>query len=461
MSEKINVEIKGVQATMLIPLRGRALMSGRFPDLYKNENDVKIVHKLNFDFSVMDQALGEYGNLCYIARAKAVEEAVRGFILKYPEAVIVNIGAGLDTTFPNVDNGRITWYDLDLPDSMQFRNLLVDQPERSHCIAKSVFDYSWFDDIEYQHDKGLLLIAAGVFHFLPEVELRDLLTRVSSRFPGAELFFDINSSLGNEYSNQSMKASGNDATLVFAVDDDRALEEWADGIRLMKRSNYFAGIERFDELEDMTKNYMNMADENGMCKFLHYQIGGIDPLLMKGEPVALPEMLDARERRQLLQQQLISKYQLPLISFTLNIAGPVKVFPLAVRAYEEGLRLISEQCARLSLPVSHLEEVKENTGYEAIFSIDAAPEALKQMTTELETASGLGRLFDMDVILTDGSKLSRNDGGAAGRRCLICDKPAFECSRSRTHSIEELFQRTCRIIAGYFESEPFLDNHIE
>lgn len=176
----------------------------------------------------------------------------------------------------------------------------------------------------------------------------------------------------------------------------------------------------------------------------------MDQRLITGEPVTLPQMLDAREQRQFLQQQMIEQYRLPLISFTLNIAGPVKVFPLAIQAYEEGVRLIQAQCLKRGLIITNLTEVREHTGYEAIFVLDADPVTLKQMAVDIETASDLGRLFDMDIIQVNGEKLSRSDSEAPKRQCLICDKEAFTCSRSRTHSIEELFQQTCEIIADYF-----------
>ena len=51
--------------------------------------------------------------------------------------------------------------------------------------------------------------------------------------------------------------------------------------------------------------------------------------IVTGQYVELPKMLDARERRQFVQQKLLNEHQLPLISFTLNIVGPIKVFPLA------------------------------------------------------------------------------------------------------------------------------------
>ena len=47
--------------------------------------------------------------------------------------------------------------------------------------------------------------------------------------------------------------------------------------------------------------------------------------------VTLEEMLDARERRVFLQNSLIQTYNKPIISFTLNIPGPVKVFDTETR----------------------------------------------------------------------------------------------------------------------------------
>lgn len=46
-----------------------------------------------------------------------------------------------------------------------------------------------------------------------------------------------------------------------------------------------------------------------------------------GAEAELPDMLNARERRVWVQEKLLSEYPGVLISFTLNIPGPVKVLP--------------------------------------------------------------------------------------------------------------------------------------
>jgi O-methyltransferase involved in polyketide biosynthesis len=38
----------------------------------------------------------------------------------HPEGLVVNLGAGLDTRFYRLDNGTITWIDIDLPEVVAF-----------------------------------------------------------------------------------------------------------------------------------------------------------------------------------------------------------------------------------------------------------------------------------------------------------------------------------------------------
>lgn len=175
--------------------------------------------------------------------------------------------------------------------------------------------------------------------------------------------------------------------------------------------------------------------------------------IVVGEYVDLERMMAARERRQAIQQALLSQYSLPLISFTLNIVGPVKVFPLAVRTYKEGLRLIQTQCSAWHLPVIAQKERKDITGYEAFLVIEGDPKKIKEILCRLEERTHLGRLFDLDVIQTNGNKVSREDFEREPRKCLICSQNAFVCSRSRAHTVEELLEKECEIMADYFNHQ--------
>lgn len=160
--------------------------------------------------------------------------------------------------------------------------------------------------------------------------------------------------------------------------------------------------------------------------------------------VTLEEMLQARDERQSLQQELLRTYQKPIISLTMNIAGPCKRTTLVEFAFDEGLRRLERQ---LPPPLSCKIRCA-NTGCEAQLVYDAAPEALKEATVAIEESDELGRLFDMDVLTPDGAKLSR----PAPRRCLICGGPVQVCARSRAHSLEELSAETLRILRSFAQN---------
>lgn len=175
--------------------------------------------------------------------------------------------------------------------------------------------------------------------------------------------------------------------------------------------------------------------------------------LVTGRQVKLEEMLLARDRRQDIQQQLIKKHHLPVISFTLNIVGPVKVFPLAKQTFSEGIRLIEAQCRAWNIPIVHTCCIEEHTGFEQFWVVQGDIPFIKETLCLLEDSVDLGRLFDIDIIQPGGEKISRADLGFPGRKCFICNQDAFICSRSRAHSVEELLTRECAIMSRYFAQQ--------
>lgn len=120
MNSKTELKSQTVQSTMLLPLWGRATASEKNPGILYDKEAIEIINNCDYDFSGVAKTFGEFGGLCYVVRARKTEDTIRKFIGRHPRATIVNIGAGLDTTFSRVDNGTIRWYNLDLPDAIAF-----------------------------------------------------------------------------------------------------------------------------------------------------------------------------------------------------------------------------------------------------------------------------------------------------------------------------------------------------
>lgn len=169
--------------------------------------------------------------------------------------------------------------------------------------------------------------------------------------------------------------------------------------------------------------------------------------------VTLMEMLGAREARAMRQQQLLEEYQLPVISFCLNIAGPVKNSPVLRRAFREGLERLA--CALLAgrLEVVHREEVDQPTGCEALWVVQGDGRAVKEFCVELEDRDALGRLFDLDVLDPVSGKWDRTQLGQPPRKCLVCGKEGKGCASRRLHTVEELQGATQVILEDYFSQK--------
>ena len=166
--------------------------------------------------------------------------------------------------------------------------------------------------------------------------------------------------------------------------------------------------------------------------------------------VTLMEMLEAREERVRRQDALRKKYSVPVVSFTLNIAGPVKDSPLIRRAFRWGQEQLEAGLTAAKLPVLERAERLAHTGCEALYAVGGTAKEVKALCVSIEDGSPLGRLFDMDVLAPDGRKLGREEGGGGPRNCIVCGAPGKGCASRRVHSVEELQGATRRMMEEHF-----------
>lgn len=118
---KIEVDrIRDVPATLLIPLWARAVGARRVQPIVRDLKAVEIMEWIDYDFSKFRKAkLSQVG---ISIRTMLLDRATCGFLERRPQAVVINLGAGLDTRFERLGAGRIrTWYDLDLPEAVELR----------------------------------------------------------------------------------------------------------------------------------------------------------------------------------------------------------------------------------------------------------------------------------------------------------------------------------------------------
>lgn len=164
--------------------------------------------------------------------------------------------------------------------------------------------------------------------------------------------------------------------------------------------------------------------------------------------INLEQMLAARDRRAEIQNKLLANAEpgACLVCLTLNIAGDVKRTPMTRMLFDRGL----SEFGKPGLDVREYIETDEPTGTEAFWLLDEDAEDVKRRLESIEEDKTIAasRLFDFDVLTYDGfgpQKLSRTKS----RKCLICDKPAAECSRSRAHGLDAVKAETDRLLKEF------------
>lgn len=157
------------------------------------------------------------------------------------------------------------------------------------------------------------------------------------------------------------------------------------------------------------------------------------------ENILLKEILDARENRAKTQKELLEKFKKPILCFTMNIPGPVKLDRDVSIGFFVGNKLLEDSLKRCR--VLYATQKRLITGCEGYYVVDLPARKLKELAVELEQIDPIGRLFDLDVLDTDGKKISREELELPRRSCLICEEDAVVCAGRRTHRLEELTDR--------------------
>ncbi len=143
-----------------------------------------IVAKIDYDFDAMGVPSSAVRQTAL--RAKMLDDRVRRFVSDHPDAVVVDLGAGLGTAMLRVaPPTTVDWYSVDLPNVVALRDELVPAADHAYSVAASLADDSWTERIPSH--RPTVLIADGLLAFLPEPVIVGLFRRIPEYFSSGEV----------------------------------------------------------------------------------------------------------------------------------------------------------------------------------------------------------------------------------------------------------------------------------
>ena len=247
--KKYHIEKNTVQETLIIPLFARKICSERFPQLFKDEEAIRICGMLDYDFAAkakkMNSSIGLFGALEVAQRQYDLGWEVREYLSEHPNASVVNLGCGLDDTFRKCDKGSCHGFNIDMPDVINVRNELLPEGKREENIPCDLNDFSWMEKIIETNpvENGAVFFASGVFYYFKTEEVKKLVCKMAEKFPGSVLVFDSCNQRGAKLMTKTwLKEAGiKDVSAFFSLEYETVLAGWSSLIKSVSSKSYMRG----------------------------------------------------------------------------------------------------------------------------------------------------------------------------------------------------------------------------
>ena len=175
--------LTAISETALLTLHQRATEAARPDGIIEDPMAVTLRDSLSYDYEHFGRT-----HQATALRALAFDQASLRYLRAHPRAGVVALAEGLQTSFWRLDNGEITWLSVDLEPIVRLRQDLLPSSDRLHYLAQSAFDHSWMDQVDATD--GVLITAEGLFQYLDQKSVFDLIAACAARFPGGQLIFD-------------------------------------------------------------------------------------------------------------------------------------------------------------------------------------------------------------------------------------------------------------------------------
>jgi O-methyltransferase involved in polyketide biosynthesis len=176
--------LAGVPETMLWSLYNRASEASRPDAILSDPESLRIHAAMDYDFAAHFGA--PLGSLA--VRAATMDSALRQWLLRHPDGLVVSLGEGLETQSRRVDNGRMRWLSVDLEEAIRLREQFLPPTKRFRHLAANALAPHWMDAVD--PSGPVYIVAQGLLMYLAPEAVRGLLCAIAERFAAAELLFD-------------------------------------------------------------------------------------------------------------------------------------------------------------------------------------------------------------------------------------------------------------------------------
>lgn len=231
-----SAHLDALSETMLITLWAKVLEQAHSIPLLIDTEAPHIVERLDYDFGRL-KGMSRMSLAGCCGRASIFDDDVRVFLGAHPDAVVMNVGAGLDARYERLGRPALTaWFDMDLPEVMALRRQLLPPSGVQQYLDDSLLEDGWIETL-VRFDKPILLVFEGVLMYFEEAEVQSLMARLQQRLPGVHIIFDLLPLMFQKRSRRhdALRHLGTQPPeFKWAMGNPQDMETWQKGLKVLK-----------------------------------------------------------------------------------------------------------------------------------------------------------------------------------------------------------------------------------
>ncbi len=222
-----------VESTMLIPLMIKANETKRKTPRISDKKAVEIIETIEINDPTLDKFMSHEG---VVARTILFDNAVSDYIAKHPNATCINLACGLDDRFSRVDNGKITWYDIDLEEVIKLRKQFFEDTDRRKIVNASMLEENWVNFVSVE--ENVLVVMEGILMYFTQEEVKKCFEIVGNNFPNATICAELMCKKATAMSSKHDTVKHTNACFKWGVDHGQEIADMFPNLKLISDTSF-------------------------------------------------------------------------------------------------------------------------------------------------------------------------------------------------------------------------------
>lgn len=236
----MDLQFGDIQETALIPLAIKASETARPNARIKDPKAKEIIDTLGVDVSKFDPFLSHEG---VVARTIMFRNQLSRLLKEYPDAVCINLGCGFDDKFSQVDNGKLQWFDVDLPDQIAVRRKVYSDRERCTMLDGDALNGEWTKKLPASD--MYIVVMEGVLEYFSKEQVKTCLNMLCDCLPHGYLLSELHSPLLEKHSKHHDAIKNTKATFGWGTKSGREYLDLEPRLELISETSYNEEMKKY------------------------------------------------------------------------------------------------------------------------------------------------------------------------------------------------------------------------